>query len=306
VAWRGRHRWAQAFEPVRLEPAPEAAPPPYRAGGVYLITGGLGGIGLALAEHLARTVGARLVLLGRSPYRRMREVEALEAAGAEVLVLAADVTDAARLREVVWQALERFGRIDGVFHAAGLPGAGLAQVKTHAMARDVLAAKTGGTLALAAALEGLPLDFVVLFSSIAALAGGIGQVDYSAANSFLGSWAQAFTERSGTPAVAVDWCEWQWDAWTGSILGEGSVLSTELDRQRQLFGLTFEEGMEALRRALASGAPEVVVSTRPLREILAGQHSLQDLLRELTGQPARREGHEHARPALVSMRPSGA
>jgi acyl transferase domain-containing protein len=307
VAWRGRHRWAQAFEPIRLEgleSAPDAVPP-YRAGGVYLITGGTGGIGLALAGHLARTAGARLVLVGRSPHRRTREVEALEAAGAEVLALSADVTDAARMQEVVWLAVERFGRIDGVFHVAGLPGAGLAQVKSHAMAREVLAAKTEGTLALAAALEGLPLDFVVLFSSIAALAGGIGQVDYSAANSFLGSWSQAFTERSGIPAVAIDWCEWQWDAWTGSILGEGSLLRTELDRQRQLFGLTFEEGMEALRRILASGAPEVVVSTRPLAEVLV-QHSLQELLRDLAGQPARREGREerqeklHARPALVS------
>ena len=304
VAWRGRHRWVQAFEPVRLETAPDATLP-YRAGGVYLITGGTGGIGLALAGHLARTAGARLVLVSRSPHRRAREVEALEAAGAEVLVLAADITDAARLQEVVWQAVERFGRIDGVFHAAGLPGAGLAQVKTPAMARQVLAAKTAGTLALAAALAGMPLDFVVLFSSLAALAGGIGQVDYSAANSFLGAWAQAFTERSGIPAVAIDWCEWQWDAWTGAILGEGSLLRTELDRQRQLFGLTFEEGMEALRRVLASGAPEVAVSTRPLREVLV-QHSLQELLRDLAGQPARREGREgnaakaHARPALVS------
>ncbi len=306
VAWRGRHRWVQTFEPTRLG----AVPSPYREGGVYLITGGTGGIGLALADHLARTVGARLVLLGRSPHRKVREVEALQAAGAETLVLAADVTDAPRLKDAVRQALDRFGRIDGVFHAAGLPGAGLAQVKSHAAAAEVLAPKTEGTLALAEALAGLPLDFVVLFSSTAAVAGGIGQVDYSAANSFLGSWAQDFAERTGVHTVAIDWCEWQWDAWTGATLGEGSVLRAEVDRQRRTFGLTFDEGMEALHRALASGAPEIVVSTRALAETLAGEHSLQDVLRELSGlsagsggsgQSARREGaNRHARPALTA------
>ena len=115
VAYRGHHRWTPTYEPAQLAEAPSPNPR-LRTRGVYFITGGLGGIGQALAEHLASTVQARLVLIGRSglPERdqwsawlsehdgedrtslRIRQVQALETAGAEVLVAAADVADPRR------------------------------------------------------------------------------------------------------------------------------------------------------------------------------------------------------------------
>src|SRR6185436_9130425 len=125
VALRGLHRWVPDFEAVRLDPEAGSSLP-LREGGTYLITGGLGGIGLALAGWLARTVRARLALVGRTPLpaeavdaetaRRIREIQALEAAGAEVLVVAADVADEAAMREAVARIRRHFGRIDGVFH----------------------------------------------------------------------------------------------------------------------------------------------------------------------------------------------
>src|SRR6185503_9683539 len=113
-----------------------------RERGVYLITGGLGGIGLALAEHLAETVDARLVLVGRTGLppcsewagilegqagdegiaRRIKAIQALEARGTEVLVVQADVADAMQVQAAVRQAVARFGTVHGVFHTAGLPG----------------------------------------------------------------------------------------------------------------------------------------------------------------------------------------
>ena len=117
-----------------------------------------------------------------------------------------------------------------------------------------------------------PPDFLVLFSSINAVTGGIGQVDYCAANAFLDAFAERGARRM--PArISIDWCEWQWDAWTASSIHDPGC-SAELERQRQAFGLSFEEGMEALARVLASGLRRVVVDTRDLRLVLAERHSL--------------------------------
>ncbi|HSF40968.1 MAG TPA: SDR family NAD(P)-dependent oxidoreductase [Thermoanaerobaculia bacterium] len=313
VACRGAHRWSPALEAVRLE-AGDRQPVRLRDEGVYLVTGGLGGIGLALAGHLARTVRApKLVLIGRSGLlerslwetelalagegdlaRKIREVQALEQAGAEVLILRADVANREEMRWAVAEARERFGRIDGVFHAAGLPGAGLAQLKTKEEAARVLAPKVQGTQVLHEALGGQRPDFVVLFSSIAAITGGVGQVDYSAANAFLDAFARA---EAGTATFSVDWGEWQWDSWTGTLVADPEVRQ-RLRRSREIYGLTFAEGFEALRRILASGLPQVVVSTHRLDAAVEAPHSLPDVVGELDVLSRTRKPTEHPRPSL--------
>ncbi len=206
VAWRGRARFIQEVAPVRLSEGPTRL----REGGVYLVTGGLGGIGYVVAEHLARSLKARLVLAGRSasPQRHSRQIEALEALGAEVMVAAMDVTQADEVAGVVAKARERFGAVHGVFHAAGVLDDGPLLAKTRAAADAVLGPKVSGTLALDAALDG-PLDCFVLFSSVSALVGPAGQIDYAAANAFLDAFAQARADRDGTAVLAVGWSAWR-------------------------------------------------------------------------------------------------
>ncbi|SDH69862.1 type I polyketide synthase [Nonomuraea jiangxiensis] len=217
VALRAGRRWVRGFEPVPLPPQDD----PLRPNGVYVITGGLGGIGLTLAEDVATRVQARLVLLGRSglppradwgaldgaPERVRRAVAAvrrMEQAGAEVLVVAADVTDPESLRRVRDEALARFGRVDGIVHAAGVPGGGMAEVKERRAADDVMAPKIAGTLALHEVFGDQPLDFVLLCSSITAVAGGFGQVDYCAANNFMDAYAHVWPGR----VLSVNWGAW--------------------------------------------------------------------------------------------------
>jgi len=228
VALRLGERWLQDVAPVRLErPAPSQTG--LRERGVYLITGGLGGVGLALAEHLALSVKARLVLVGRSGLppregwadwvrekgprdatsRRIRQVMALESRGAEVMVAQADVTDLSQMRQVVKQAVARFGALHGVLHTAGVLDDGVIQLKEPRAAAAVLAPKVQGTLALDAALGDMPLDFLVLFSSISSFAGLAGQFDYAAANAFLDAFAQERTARDGRYTVAINWSQWQ-------------------------------------------------------------------------------------------------
>ncbi|WP_432906768.1 SDR family NAD(P)-dependent oxidoreductase [Micromonospora matsumotoense] len=222
---RGTRRWVTGYEQVTV--AAETAPGALRDGGRYLVTGGLGGIGVTLAEDFARRAGAKLVLLARSGLpprerwddhlavhggadragRAIAAIRRMEAAGATVLVLAADVTDPADLRRVRATVEAEFGGLDGIVHAAGLPGGGMAEVKERADAERVLAPKLTGTLALAEVFGDLPLDFVVLCSSITSVIGGFGQVDYCAANAFLDAFA-----RSGAgfraPVLSQNWGGW--------------------------------------------------------------------------------------------------
>lgn len=231
VAYRAGTRWVQQFDSATLPPL--AAPSPLEERGVVLITGGLGGVGLALADHLARQYRARLVLVGRMalPARprwdemlrdpstprplaaRLRAVRRIEAAGAEVLVLAADVADAAAMRRVMAQTQERFGALHGVLHAAGVLDDGPVQLKDDDAVRGVLAPKVEGALALEAALRqagpAMQPRFIVLFSSISAYAGLAGQFDYAAANAFLDALAQRNGLVEGPYTVAVDWSQWQ-------------------------------------------------------------------------------------------------
>ena len=114
----------------------------------------------------------------------------MEAAGAEVLVLAADVTDPADLRRVRAEVEAGFGGLDGIVHAAGVPGGGMAEVKERADGGGGARAEARRHLALAEAFGDLPLDLVVLCSSVTAVIGGFGQVDYCAANAFLDAYAR--------------------------------------------------------------------------------------------------------------------
>ena len=226
VVLREGRRWVLDFAQVSLPAADQGGG--IRPGGRYLITGGLGGIGLTLAEDLARHGSAGLVLVSRTgmppreawdtvlaeegpPGRTGRAIAAIrrmEHAGATVLTLAADVTDPDALRRVREAATAALGGLDGVVHAAGVPGGGLAEVKERGDALAVLAPKLAGTLALRDAFADLPLDFVALCSSVTAIGGGLGQVDYCAANAFLDAFARSAHGMRAARVVALNWGGW--------------------------------------------------------------------------------------------------
>jgi acyl transferase domain-containing protein/thioesterase domain-containing protein/acyl carrier protein len=280
IAWRAGERWVQEQAEAPL-PAVAPGQSRLRTQGVYLITGGLGGVGLALAEYLAKTVQARLVLVGRqglpprsewphhlanggaspSLVQRIRQVMAIEALGAEVLVIAADVTQAPQMKAAVKQARARFGALHGVLHTAGVLADGVIQLKDASVAASVLAPKVQGTLALEAALaddkHAPPLDFLMLFSSISAFAGLAGQIDYAAANAFLDATAQARHARGEGHTIAVDWSQWQ-------EVGMAAELANQLGLAPD--ALSGEDGVEIghplAQRLLIDTRDERVVATR--------------------------------------------
>ncbi len=223
----GVQRYALEHEALRL-PAVDGKPAALREGGTYVLTGGLGGIGLVLAKHLARTARAQLVLVARGALperaqwpawlaahaesdatsRRIRQVLELEQLGARVLVLAADVANLEQMGRVLSEAKRAFGAVHGLFHAAGVLEDGIAQTKTPASVDRVFTPKVHGTLLLDQLLEREPLELCVLFSSTSAQLGPAGQIDYVAANAFLDAYAQSRAGHAGRRTLSIEWGVW--------------------------------------------------------------------------------------------------
>jgi len=330
LALRDGARWALDFAPEPLpeepsQPSSEATSAritaeiggeaPLRERGVYLITGGLGGLGLTIARHLAKTLRARLVLTGRSPLppreewfalvegehadgegasaRKVRALLEIEELGGEVLAAAVDAADPEAMAELLARTRERFGTLDGVFHLAGVPGGGIIHLKTREMAERIVAPKAVGAQVLDQLLRQAPPQerprFLVLFSSVASILGEFGQVDYCGANAFLDALARRNAHDPDAPRTLV----LDWDIWREVGLAVDTDVPEHLEAWREEMlekAIAPEEGIVALERALARGLgggdcdgaagtrpPQLVVSTQEL-------HGRIELGRSLTGQ----------------------
>ncbi|OYE02708.1 hypothetical protein CDG79_22575 [Nostoc sp. 'Peltigera membranacea cyanobiont' 232] len=278
IAYRGLNRWVQTFEPVRFDKA-KIEKPRLREKGVYLITGGLGGIGLVLAKYLARTVQAKLVLLGRSglPKKdewsqwlathdetdmtscKIRKVQEIEDLGAEVLAVSADVSNIEKMQSVITQTQQQFGHLNGVIHAAGLPGGGVIQRKSQVEAESILAPKVKGTVVIDSLVKDIQLDFFILVSSSTSILGDFGQVDYCGANAFLDAFAHRNAFKHGTFTTSINWDAWQE---VGMAVNTGVPQHLQESRIEELKqGILPNEGVEVFLRTLGNTISQVVIST---------------------------------------------
>jgi amino acid adenylation domain-containing protein len=300
VALRDGERLVQTYDCVPFGP-PSGQALPLRDGGVYMITGGLGEIGLALAAYLARAHKARLVLLGRTPLpprsawpdieatgtgsraRLIERIRSIEALGEEVMTIAADVADTAALAAALDRVESRFGRIDGVIHAAGVttrstmrPIAALGPAECEEQFRP----KVAGVVSLARALTGRTLDFCLVTSSLSTVLGGPGLSAYAAANLFLNAFVRRMNAEGPTPWTALLWDGWSFPA---------------EDRRPGRFDMQPDEGVETFRRALSAlPVNELVVSTGDL------QARIDQWVRK-TGAEEASAGERYERPDLASV-----
>jgi acyl transferase domain-containing protein/acyl carrier protein len=227
IAYRNNIRWALGFEPVPWQKSRSL--PRLKRGGVYMITGGLGGMGLVLAGFLARRVQAKLILVGRSqlPSReewgnyledsdaeniktgKIRKLLELEQMGAQLMVVSADVSDPGPMRDVILRARQQFGSLNGVVHCAGSPDGVIIQRRKREISQEIFAAKVKGTLVLDTILQDMNPDFFVVSSSIYSILGPVGQVGYCAANSFLDAFAHFRNKTRDTLTVSINWDGWR-------------------------------------------------------------------------------------------------
>ncbi|TDL93266.1 MgcR [Okeania hirsuta] len=227
-----------------------------QAEGSYLVTGGLGALGLELAKWMVTQGAKHLVLSGRrTPNENAQKViEDLETAGASVSVLLGDISrqeDVAQTLETISTSLPP---LKGVIHAAGVLDDGLVQNLTWQRFTKVMAPKVQGTWNLHQLTKDLPLDFFVCFSSMAAILGAPGQANYSAANSFMDALVH-YRRGLGLPGLSINWGGW------GSV-GMTARLDTVNQKRLESSGVTLIEtdrGMQALESLLSDSESQVAV-----------------------------------------------
>ncbi|UAA40607.1 amino acid adenylation domain-containing protein [Paraneptunicella aestuarii] len=294
VAIRHGMRFLPSYEQVRL---PEVKTQTrYKEQGVYLIVGGLGGMGLVFAEHIAKHVNATIVLLNRSTFiardkweeyllehassqqeehlitcKRIRAIQHIEKLSSRIVIQQADVANRSDMTRVIEYIYKQCGQINGLIHSAGVVDyGGIIQRRDKATIEQYTRSKIQGTLLLDELLEGLqadhPLDFMILGSSIANVAyySRYAQVGYAIANEFLDCFSYYKNSVSETFTSTINWDDWYEDGMSAQILDNAG----RSDFDREQVSLLNDEGEELYSRILNSSHSRVVVSTQPLTRLM--------------------------------------
>ncbi|MGV0103002.1 Carrier domain-containing protein [Nostoc sp. DSM 114160] len=302
IAYRGLERWVQTFESVQLD-ANVQDTPRFKEKGVYLITGGLEKIGLVVAEHLAKTVQAKLLLLEAEDFpnrqeweqwlkthndqnnisRKILKVQELENLGAEVLIESADVVNLVQ---------NKFSQINGVFHTNQIPADKLFSPILEIDPRECqqqLQQEIQRLLVLEKVLQSQKLDFCLLMSSLTSVLGGLGSVTYSAASLLMDAFAYQHNQKNPVPWMSINWDAWQFTAENSQIPANTSL--TE-------FTIEPLEGINALEQILLwSQYHQIVVSTGNLQSRIDQWIKLKPLQPKNTAQTVN-SSSRHSRPNL--------
>ncbi len=251
IRYLAAQRQMRTLEELSARPAIET---PLRRGGVYMVTGGAGGLGRIFAEHLVQKYDARLALVGRSELDEAKR-QFLERLGENAIYVRADVSTFEGAARVVDESKHRYGSLQGVIHAAGELRDGLIWNKSLEDFAAVLRSKVKGVEALDAATSREPLDCFILFSSTAGLFGNVGQSDYAYGNAYLDAFAhrrerlRRAGQRSGR-TLSLNWPLWR----------DGGMQRTLEGPARDELGIVPLEqsvGIEIFERALADSEVQV-------------------------------------------------
>ncbi len=224
-----------------------------RQDGTYLVTGGLGALGLTVAGWLAEQRAGTIALLARRlPSAAIeQQLAGIRDKGVRVVTLQGDVTDAASLKQAL-QQLPKDAPLRGVIHAAGVLADGIIADMTLEQLDRAMLPKVQGTWNLHTATLAAPLDFFVMFSSVASILGSPGQANYAAGNALLDALAHA-RQAAGLPATTINW-----GPWAGSGMAAEAGVS-EAVKQRGMSLIAPQHGLDLLGKLIAAGSPQIAV-----------------------------------------------
>jgi malonyl CoA-acyl carrier protein transacylase len=325
VAYRGTYRWLESYEALRLNHRmADSKKSLLKEKGVYMVTGGFGGMGFTLAEYLAHNFNSRLILVDildtdlkegheqwlksetrkKDIHAKMQKITEWENQGVEIQVYNADVSDYHRMKDVITKSEERFGKINGVIHTAGLIDySGIIQRRTRQMTETLLDAKVRGTLVLDSLLKEHQLDFMVLFSSIGNLFHKLkfGQVAYNAGHEFMDVFAY-YKQKQGTCMISIDWNDWTEVGMAVRAQQERSNPNTPAnpDITQDFLSISPSQGIDAFKRIIANDFCRVIVFSRDLAPVFELMNQSLEEQEDIVDALGNREspGRLHDRPEL--------
>ncbi len=241
-----------------FESTPHKVAPSFREDGTYLITGGLGGMGLLVAHWMVERGARHLALVGRSGAEDAVQIQlkGLEQAGAKVVVYRADVSEVGSITQVLSEIEQSLPPLQGIIHSVGLLDDGILQQQTWEKFARVMAPKVQGIWNLHNLTVYKPLDFFVLFSSAASLLGSPGQANHSAANAFLDAFAY-YRQSMGLPGLSINW---------GAVAQIGAAAKLQADERLEKRGMGVilpQQVLEALELLMSN--PSGSVGVVPIR-----------------------------------------
>ncbi len=292
IAWRQNVRYQ-----IRLKKAPLPIVPPisFRAGAAYLITGGLGELGLSVAQWMAHRGAHHLILTGVNEipskemwksisaehprFQAIQKILTLESQGCQIESLTLDTTNLASLTNLLQQRKEKgLPSIQGIIHAAGAVKDAPIPLVTEEHIQAILPPKVDGAINLCTAFKDEPLDFLLFFSSLAATLPIIGQSVYAAANAFLDAFVH-FLRGQNLPAFSIDWGPVQ--------LGMAAALENKnLHAKRGMFPMEPYLCWDIMGQILQSNLPSVVVTAADWSQVHRSRAYSPPMIRELGSMPA--------------------
>jgi polyketide synthase PksN len=245
---------------------------PWKDGGVYLITGGAGGLGRIFAQEIAQqTKGARLILTGRSEPDAGKEAQLaeLEILGATAAYRQVDITNAHAVEGLIDSIVEDFGSLQGIIHSAGINRDSFIIRKTAEECSAVLAPKVAGLVNLDEASKAISLDCFICFSSVAGALGNVGQGDYAAGNGFMDAYAAYRNSLVAAGHRHGQTLSMNWPLWAEGGMQVNAATEQMMTRNTGMIPLKTASGIDALYRALGTGRAQVMVMEGELERLRA-------------------------------------
>ncbi len=275
AAYRHQYCWRPSYQPIHIPEKIIETDIVIKPNSFYFITGGLGAMGLTIAEWISSKAPVTLLLLSRRPFparhewkswvehygehdktsQIIKKLNNILTKGSEIVVAAGDIADYKQIKLVIKKMRREYGGINGIFHLAGLPGEGVAILKNVAGIQSVLSPKIQGILVLSKLFKNKSLDFLVCASSLTAIVGGIGQLDYCAANLFLDYFVSQKQFKNCKRLLTINWNSW-------SSIGMATNLEKSKAHEKLYLenSVSPEEAMHLLENAFKLMQNQIIIS----------------------------------------------
>lgn len=290
VAYRGLHRWARTFTRAEPDIMQGHGQLILQECGVYLIVGGLGRIGLVLADYIAQHTQATIILTGRSEFlprdqwdeiyddantipavkQRIKQLRDLEKQGVTLIIAQADVASQTQMADLLHTITEQYGPIDGVIHSTLVKDKTMIQLRTRAECEAVLRGKVFGLVNLYSLLDVDSLDFFICCSSLASFLPIVGSAAYISANAFIDAFCTYQQQQSDVPMIAINWTHWEVD--------DAAMASAQMSAPEGMLSnlINAQEAQQILARFMRTDVPQLVISKQNIFDLrqLLHKHSL--------------------------------